>query len=58
MKETVFMIRQLNREDGYAAGRAVFLLSSDKKFGKLAAKILFDKTVRGTYTTGREILYV
>ena len=57
MKDRVFMITQLDSENGYAIGRRVFLLMNQAGFHKSFAKICGDKNVKGTLTTTREVLY-
>ena len=58
MKDRVFMITQLDSENGYAIGRRIFLLTNQQGFHKNFAKICGDMSIKGTLTTTKEILYV
>lgn len=57
MKDRVYMITQLDSEYGYDVGRRLFVLSSLNNSSFVIKKIIFDKNVKGMYTTSREVLY-
>ena len=58
MKDTVYMVTQLDSDYGYAVKRRVFILGNSNNSKKVLAKIATDKNVKGMLTTSREVLYV
>ena len=57
MKDTVYMVTQLDRDYGFAVKRRVFILSSANNSKKILSKIAIDKNVLGMLTTSKEVLY-
>lgn len=57
MKDSVFMITQLDSPYGYAVGRRIFVLSGEEHFAKVMSKVCIDRNVKGTYTTVKEVHY-
>lgn len=57
MKDSVYMITQLDSQYGYAVGRRIFVLSNEEHFAKVMAKVCTDRSVKGTYTTSKEVVY-
>lgn len=58
MKDTVYMVTQLDSDYGYVVKRRVFILGNNNNSKKVLAKIATDKNVKGMLTTSREVLYV
>lgn len=56
MSDAVFMFTQLDKPDGKAIGRRIFLVKDNDNFCKMYANIINDKTIRGTYTYVKEVL--
>ena len=58
MKDTVYMVTQLDSNYGYAVKRRVFILETITIARKFWRKIATDKSVKGMLTTSKEVLYV
>ena len=56
MKDTVYMITELDGENGFARDRRIFILEDSDNFANVFAKIVTDKNIRGMYTTNRKVL--
>lgn len=57
MEDTVYMITQLDSEEGFDTGRRVFVLRSLENYREVFSNMITDKEVKGMYTTSREVQY-
>lgn len=57
MIDTVFMVTQLDSDEGYSVGRRVFILKSNNNYSNIITKMIVDKNVKGMYTSSRKVLY-
>ena len=57
MEDTVYMITQLDSEEGFDAGRRVFVLRNLENYREVFSNMITDKEVKGMYTTSRKVQY-